>query len=119
MFPKRFVTAACPEYPELVFKLLANPSGELYQALLDGNTATKESKHALGSALAEAYAGGRYEGYGVTLDFSTAENAILAVTNLTLPIDLRQWIRNAPIDIVTHFREELEKNWPRSLVNGS
>lgn len=119
MFPKRFVTAICPEYPDLRFQLLANPSGALYRALLDGTTTTNEAAQALGAALSEAYASGRVEGYGVVLDFATAAGALAALTNEDLPIDLRTWIRNAPIDIVDHQRTTIEKNFQRSLISGS
>lgn len=119
MFPKRFVDVMCPEYPDLKFKLLANPDGRLYQALLNGTTRDDESAAALGAALVEAYAGGRYEGYGAVLDFATADSAIATVMDEALPIDLRTWIRNAPIDIVDYQRSAIEKNFQRSLIGGN
>jgi len=119
MFPKRFESAICPEYPDLRFKLLANPSGAVYAALLDGNSATEEALAALGAALVEVYAGATIEGYGVVLDFSTVAGAVAALQNMELPADLRVWIRNAPVDIVQYQREQIEKNFQRSLTTGS
>lgn len=117
-FPKRFRHARPPEYPDLIFKVLANPDGKLYQRLL-GDASTEERSADLGAALSEAFGGEVVEGYGAKLDFSTADGAIAAVTNDDLPIDLRAWIRNAPIDIVSYERDEiLTKNFQASLVPG-
>lgn len=119
MFPKRFVTATCPEYPDLKFKLLANPTGALYSALLEGSAVDNEKAALLGAALVEAYAGTVVEGYGATLDFSTPDRAIASVTDAALPVDLRTWLRNAPIDIVAWGREQIEKNYGASFTSGS
>ena len=119
MFPKRFETAICPEYPDLRFKLLANPSGAVYEALLEGSTATEKDAAALGAAMVEVYAGTTVEGYGVVLDFSTVEGVLVVLKNTALPADLRFWIRHAPIEIVQYGRDEIEKNFQKSLINGS
>lgn len=117
-FPKRFRHARPPEYPDLVFKVLANPDGKLYQRLL-GDASTEERSADLGAALSEAYGGEIVEGYGAKLDFSTAAGAIAAVTNEDLPIDLRAWIRNAPIDLISYERETLiAGNFQASLIPG-
>ena len=119
MFPKRFITAVCPEYPELKFQLLANPTGQLYDTLIRGHTSDDEAARALAAALVEAFAGARVEGYNVTLDFSTVDGALAVLRNEDLPVDLRAWIRNAPIDVVTWQREQIEKNWGTSFGTGS
>ena len=118
MFPKRYVSAICPEYPELKFQLLANPDGVLFGHYF-GDVTDAAAAAIVGPAMVEAYAGGRIEGYGVVLDFSTADAAIETLRREELPMDLRTWMRNAPIDIVQHQRSEIEKNFQRSLMIGS
>lgn len=118
-FPKRFRPARPPEYDDLTFHILANPSGTLYQRLLSGDATTEERAADLGAALSEAYGGDRIEAYGGVLDFSTPEGAIKTVTDPDLPIDLRAWIRNAPIDLVAYEREFfISGNFQASLLPG-
>lgn len=117
-FPKRYRQAACPGYDDLSLRILANPIGVLYDALLSGDTETPEHSQALGAALQEAYGGDRVEGYGVAFDFSTPEQAIATIQNEAIPIDLRVWLRNAPLDLITFEREEASKNLKASFVRG-
>lgn len=119
MFPKRYITAVCPEYPDLKFQLLANPTGALYDELRLGYAGDDESRQKLGAAFVEAFAGGVVEGYGVKLDFSTAESAVGVLLDDNLPIDLRAWVRNAPIDIVEWGREQTRKNLGNSFGHGN
>lgn len=119
MFPQRFRRAKCPNYEEAEFRILANPDGALYDALLTGDAATPENAHALGAALQQAYGGAKVEAYGETFDFSNPDAAIATIQNPALPIDLRAWLRNAPIDLVTFEREELGNSFRASLVPGS
>ena len=117
-FPKRYRGARPPGYEDLTFQVLANPTGVLFQRYF-GDAGTEEGAADLGAALSEAYNGARVEGYGVVLDFSTPTGAIDAVTSASLPIDLRNWIRNAPIEIVSYERDEVTKNFRDSLTPGS
>lgn len=119
MFPQRFRRAACPNYAEAEFRVLANPDGKLYDALLTGDASTPERARELGAALQQAYGGAIVEAYGVTFDFSTPDASIETIQNPALPIDLRAWLRNAPIDLVTFEREELGNSFRASLVPGS
>ena len=118
-FPKRYRAAHCPDYPAADFRLLANPTGALYTALIEGHLGTEESAAALGAALSEAYGGGKVEAYEVVFDFSTAAGAVSTLRNEAIPIDLRAWLRNAPIDLVGYEREESAKNFAASLTPGS
>lgn len=118
-FPKRYRGARPPEYDKLTFRLLANPTGALYNTLLMGDANTSERKQELGSALVEAYGGETVEGYGMTFDFSTADAAIAMVTSEDIPVDLRAWLRNAPLDIVAYERDEIAKNFRASLIPGT
>jgi hypothetical protein len=119
MFPKRYRRARPPEYDDLTFRLLANPTGALYDTLLMGDASTPERKQELGSALVEAYGGETVEGYGMTFDFSNADAAIATITAEQIPVDLRAWLRNAPIDIVAYERDEIAKNFRASLIPGT
>lgn len=119
MFPKRFRGVRPPEYPDLELKVLANPDGALYDTLLMGDLSTDERAAALGAALVTVYAGATVEAYGEVFDFSTAERALATLTNDALPVDLRSWLRNAPIDIVLYERGELGNDFRSSLIPGS
>jgi hypothetical protein len=119
MFPKRYRRARPPEYDDLTFRLLANPTGALYDTLLMGDASTPERKQELGAALVEAYGGEVVEAYGITFDFSSDDAAISTITNEAIPVDLRAWLRNAPIDIVSYERDEIAKNFRASLIPGS
>lgn len=118
-FPKRFAACAHPEYPDAVFRILANPPGALYDALLMGTTATDEDAAKLGAAMQEAYGGATVEAYGVVFDFSTPAAAVTTLQHEATPVDLRAWLRSAPIDLVVYEREELGKNFRASLTPGS
>lgn len=118
-FPKRFVRVSHPDYPDAVFHVLANPIGSLYDALLMGNTATDEDAAKLGRAMQEAFAGETVEAYGVVFDFTTPTAAAATLQNEAIPVDLRTWLRNAPIDLVVYEREETAKNFRASLTPGS
>lgn len=118
-FPKRYVLASCPEYPDAKFRLLVNPSGRLWADLLVGSLADATSAAALGGALVEAYAGGTVEAYDIMFDFSTPEQAIATIKNEDIPADLRFWLRNAPAGIVDEICRDIEKNWRGSLTPGS
>lgn len=116
-FPKRYRNARPLGYEELTFRLLANPDGKLH-ARYFGDTETEEHAADLGAALSEAFGGDVVRGYGEVLDFSTPEGAITAITDESLPIDLRIWIRNAPVEIVQYERETNAGNWQGCLIDG-
>lgn len=118
-FPKRFRKAQCPGYPEAEFRLLANPDGALYDALLLGDTSTPESAAKLGAALQEAFGGDKVEAYGVVFDFRTPEAAIATIQAEATPIDLRVWLRNAPTDLVSFERDEARGKLAASFEIGN
>lgn len=118
-FPKRFRKAVCPAYPEAEFRILANPDGALYDALLMGDSSTDERAAALGAALQEAYGGDKVEAYGVVFDFSTPQASIATINAPATPIDLRIWLRNAPTDLVSFEREETRSNYRASFDRGN
>lgn len=109
-FPKRYRSAICPGYPDLTFQVWANPTGAWYTAFLSADSETPERAAELGALLVEAYQGAKIEGYGVTFDFSTGASAVSLLSDDAIPIDLRRWIRNAPIDLVQFERDEHGKN---------
>lgn len=118
-FPSRFRKAVCPGYPEAEFRLFANPNGALYDALLMGDTSTPESTAKLGAALQEAFGADKVEAYGVVFDFSTPEAAIATIQAEGTPIDLRAWLRNAPIDVVSYERDEARSKLAASFEIGN
>jgi len=118
-FPKRFRRVRPPEYEDLELRILANPTGVLYDALLSGDASTPDRALALGAALSEVYASERVEAYGVVFDFSTAETAMATIQNEAVPVDLRAWLRNAPIDLVVFERGELGNDFRASLIPGN
>ena len=60
-----------------------------------------------GALLARAYAHTRFDAYGFTFDFSTAEAALATVESKELPLDLRRWFRLAPAGAVEAELEEM------------
>lgn len=115
-FPKRYQTIRNPDYPDVVLDVLLNPTGTLYNDLIDGNSVDK--REMLGAALVAAYKGGKIEAYGESIDMSTADAALATLENESLPIDLRWWLRNAPLEIVDLERSEMGKKLAESLMNG-
>lgn len=117
-FPKRYRQAKCPGYDDLTFRVQANPTGTELSALYDGDTETPERAASLGAMLVQSFGGDKIEGYGVALDFSTPESVITLLSDDAIPIDLRRWIRNAPMDVVSYEREEHAKNLAASFELG-
>lgn len=117
-FPKRYRPAKCEGYPDLTFHVLANPTGAWYDAFLAADTETDERAQELGAMLCEAYQGEKLEAYGAVLDFSTGASAVALLSDDSLPIDLRRWIRNAPIGAVQFERDEHGKNYEASFNLG-
>lgn len=117
-FSKRFRDARHPEYPDAVFRILANPTGTLYDALLLGDASTEERAAQLGVALMEVYGAGKVEAYGVAFDFSSGAQALATIQAADTPVDMRRWLRNAPIELVDYERAENAKNWKASFDPG-
>lgn len=109
-FPHRITRTVQPEgYDNLLFTLVVNLSGETFEVLAAGGDA-------LGAALVEAYCGQTIEWQGYAFDFSTPENAMATLESPALPLDLRWWLRNAPIEAIDVYLEELRKNFRRSFA---
>lgn len=107
-FPRVTRTVQPEGYDGLVFTLVVNLSGATFDALLtDGDS--------FGAALVTAYCGQCIEWHGYTFDFSTPEAARATLADPDLPIDLRWWLRNAPIEAIDVYLEQLRKNFRRSF----
>ncbi len=112
-FPARFKTYTPEGYADVALQIRVNPTSAELSRLALGAT-TDEDRPLLGAALMAAYAGGKVEAYGVSLDFSTVDAALATIDNDALPDDLRYWLRNAPVDVAIEERTLITKNYVAS-----
>lgn len=144
MFPKRYVDVTPEGYPDLTFRLWANPTGAHMRELFgvaypdqaeriaaleaeDSEDARLElavcrerqaSSLRLGLALVASYDAGVVTAYGYTFDFSTPEAAVKTIMDEAVPDDLRYWLLNAPVQIVEVARDDLGKSLRSASVPG-
>ena len=135
MFPRRVITVAPPEYPALVLRIWANPTGGQIRALFATGyadqtealeaaqdpaerarlSAMQDGRQRLGAALVASYDGQRVVAYGHTFDFSTPGAAVDTILSDALPDDLRYWLLNAPVQVPQVAVESLGKAWASSF----
>jgi hypothetical protein len=96
-------------YEGLVFTLTVNLTGAEFVALASTEPAT------LGPALVKAFNGKKYEWGGLVFDFSTPEAALAMLERDDVPMDLKFWFRNAPIEATDVYLEHIRGNFRKSF----
>jgi len=119
-FPNITRTAQPEGYDDLIFTLTVNLSGADFNVLLRGHEPEDTSgRSAFGAVLAAVYNHERIEWRGHTFDFTDGDAALATLESLALPLDLRFWIRNAPVEAADVYLENLRKNFRRSFESTS
>jgi hypothetical protein len=118
-FPPRIVEKSPDGYPDLVLPIRINITQREHDALYQGSTENEETTAQLGHGLSTVYNQACVSAYGYTFDFSTPEKAVETLLSDDLPLELRLWLRNAPVELIGAEADFLLKTFRASLTPGS